>query len=101
MNEYIDQRNGKNGDREQFQRMMDPTATKANSTWFCSGRWIASAVRGCWALQHLKRLTSHNVAFKSFTEQYLDGTGCFRERDHQHLGRSGSSGARETLSSAS
>ena len=30
-------------------------------------------------LQHLQRLTSYGVAFKSFTEQYLDGTGLFRD----------------------
>jgi DNA invertase Pin-like site-specific DNA recombinase len=30
-------------------------------------------------LQHLQKLTSFNVAFKSFTEQYLDGTGMFRD----------------------
>lgn len=31
------------------------------------------------ALQHLQRFTSYGVAFKSFTEQYLDGTGLFRD----------------------
>src|SRR6516162_9880914 len=30
-------------------------------------------------LQHLQKLTSYGVAFKSFTEQYLDGTGVFRD----------------------
>jgi len=30
-------------------------------------------------LQHLQKPTSFNVAFKSFTEQYLDGTGIFRD----------------------
>jgi DNA invertase Pin-like site-specific DNA recombinase len=30
-------------------------------------------------LQHLQKLTSFGVAFKSFTEQYLDGTGMFRD----------------------
>jgi len=30
-------------------------------------------------LQHLQRLTSHGVAWRSFTEQYLDSTGVFRE----------------------
>ena len=30
-------------------------------------------------LQHLQRLTSYGVAFKSYTEQYLDGTGMFRD----------------------
>jgi len=30
-------------------------------------------------LQHLQRLTSYGIAWKSFTEQYLDSTGIFRE----------------------
>jgi DNA invertase Pin-like site-specific DNA recombinase len=30
-------------------------------------------------LQHLKRLSSYGVAFKSFTEQYLDGAGIFKD----------------------
>jgi DNA invertase Pin-like site-specific DNA recombinase len=30
-------------------------------------------------LQHLKRLSSYGVGFKSFTEQYLDGTGIFKD----------------------
>jgi len=30
-------------------------------------------------LQCLQRLTSYGVAFKSFTEEYLDGTGMFRD----------------------
>jgi DNA invertase Pin-like site-specific DNA recombinase len=30
-------------------------------------------------LQYLKLLSSYGVAFKSFTEQYLDGTGIFKD----------------------
>ena len=30
-------------------------------------------------LQHLQRLTSYGVAWRSFTEQYLDSTGIFRD----------------------
>lgn len=30
-------------------------------------------------LNHLQRLTAAGVQFKSFTEQYLDSTGMFRE----------------------
>jgi DNA invertase Pin-like site-specific DNA recombinase len=30
-------------------------------------------------LQHLQRLTGYGVAWRSFTEQYLDSTGIFRE----------------------
>ena len=30
-------------------------------------------------LQHLQRLTSYGIAWRSYTEQYLDSTGIFRE----------------------
>lgn len=30
-------------------------------------------------LQHLNRLTSYGVAWRSFTEQYLDSTGVFKD----------------------
>ena len=30
-------------------------------------------------LQHPQKLTSYGVAFKSYTEEYLDGTGPFRD----------------------
>ena len=30
-------------------------------------------------LQHLQQLTGSGVAFKSYTEQYLDGTGIFKD----------------------
>jgi DNA invertase Pin-like site-specific DNA recombinase len=30
-------------------------------------------------LQHLQRLTSYGVGFRSFTEQYLDSCGIFRD----------------------
>ena len=79
VNEYIDQRSGKNGDREQFQRMMDHSYQgQFDLVLFWSlDRFSREGVLE--TLQHLKRLTSHNVAFKSFTEQYLDGTGVFRD----------------------
>jgi hypothetical protein len=31
-------------------------------------------------LTHLQRLTGYGVSFKSFSEQYLDGAGCFARR---------------------
>jgi DNA invertase Pin-like site-specific DNA recombinase len=30
-------------------------------------------------LQHLQRLTSYGIAWRSFTEQYLDSSGIFRD----------------------
>jgi len=51
-----------------------------NSTSCCSGRWTASVREGVLeTLQHLQKLTAYGVGWKSFTEQYLDSCGVFRD----------------------
>jgi DNA invertase Pin-like site-specific DNA recombinase len=47
------------------------------STWYYSGASTASAATE--TLNHLQKLQAASVQFKSFTEQYLDSTGLFRE----------------------
>jgi DNA invertase Pin-like site-specific DNA recombinase len=78
-NEYIDERSGKNGDREQFQRMMDHSYQRQFDVvlFWSLDRFSREGVLE--TLQYMKRLSSHGVAFKSFTEEYLDGTGVFKE----------------------
>jgi DNA invertase Pin-like site-specific DNA recombinase len=79
VNEYIDQRSGKNGDREQFQRMMDHAYQRK---FDCVLFWSLDRFsrEGSFAtLQYLKKLDSFGIRFKSFTEQYLDGTGIFKD----------------------
>ena len=77
--EYVDQLSGKNGDREEFQRMMkNAYQCEFDVVLFWSlDRFSREGVLE--TLQHLQRLTSFGVAFKSYTEQYLDGTGLFRD----------------------
>ena len=77
--EYIDQRSGKNGDREEFQRMMNNAYQREFDVvlFWSLDRFSREGVLE--TLQHLKRLSSYGVAFKSFTEQYLDGTGIFKD----------------------
>jgi DNA invertase Pin-like site-specific DNA recombinase len=48
-------------------------------TFCCSGVWIGFPEGAFETLQHLQRLTSYGVAWRLFTEQYLDSTGIFRE----------------------
>jgi hypothetical protein len=48
-----------------------PTPTSASLTWCCSGASTASAARG--------RCPRYGVGYKSYTEQYLDSTGIFKE----------------------
>jgi DNA invertase Pin-like site-specific DNA recombinase len=79
VNEYIDQRSGKNGDREQFQRMMSHAYQKEFDLVLFWSLDRFSREGSFATLQHLKKLDSFGIAFKSFTEQYLDGTGMFKD----------------------
>ncbi len=77
--EYIDQRSGKNGDREQFQRMMSHAYQKEFDLVLFWSLDRFSREGSFATLQYLKKLDSFGIAFKSFTEQYLDGTGMFKD----------------------
>ena len=96
-NEYIDQRSGKNGDREQFQRMMTHAYQREFDVvlFWSLDRFSREGVLE--TLQHLKKLDSFGIAFKSFTEQYLDGTGLFKDAIIGILGRPCAPGTRETV----
>jgi DNA invertase Pin-like site-specific DNA recombinase len=77
--EYVDQVTGSTDERPQFQRMFqDASQRKFDVLLFWSlDRLSREGVLE--TLQHLQRLTSYGVAWRSFTEQYLDSTGIFRE----------------------
>ena len=77
--EYIDQCSGKTSNREQFQAMFDAAYRREFDValFWSLDRFSREGVLE--TLQHLQKLTSYGVAFKSFTEQYLDGTGVFRD----------------------
>jgi DNA invertase Pin-like site-specific DNA recombinase len=77
--EYIDQRSGKNGDREEFKRMMNNAYQREFDVVLFWSLDRFSREGTLETLQHLKRLSSCGVAFKSFTEEFLDGTGIFKE----------------------
>jgi len=77
--EYTDKASGKRSDREQFQAMFQAASQhQFDCVLFWSlDRFSREGVYE--TLVHLKRLTDLGVAFKSYTEQYLDGTGLFRD----------------------
>ena len=79
VNEYIDQRSGKNGEREQFQRMMDHSYQRQFDVvlFWSLDRFSREGVLE--TLQYLQRLTAHGVNYRSFTEQYIDSLGLFRD----------------------
>lgn len=79
MREYIDRETGGTSDREQFQTMFaDASRRKFDLLLFWSlDRLSREGVLE--TLQHLNRLTSYGVGYKSFTEQYLDSCGIFKD----------------------
>ncbi len=79
VHEYVDRASGKSGDREQFQRMLEAAARR---DFDCLLFWSLDRLSRegtVETLNHLQRLTSYGVNYRSFTEQYLDSTGIFKE----------------------
>src|SRR5512143_2265267 len=77
--EYVDQASGSKADRPEFQRLFwDAAERKFDLVLFWSlDRFSREGVLE--TLQHLQTLTSYGVGWKSFTEQYLDSCGIFRD----------------------
>jgi DNA invertase Pin-like site-specific DNA recombinase len=77
--EYVDRETGATSDREQFQAMFtDAGRRKFDLVLFWSlDRLSREGVLE--TLQHLNRLTACGVGYKSFTEQYLDSCGIFKD----------------------
>src|SRR5215467_13891266 len=77
--EFCDTVSGGTGKREQFQAMFQAAFRRKFDVlvfWSLDRLSLEGAFE---TLQHLQRLTSYGVAWRSFTEQYLDSTGIFRE----------------------
>jgi len=77
--EYIDLCSGKTSERPQFKAMFDAAYRREFDVvlFWSLDRFSREGVLE--TLQHLQKLTSYGVAFKSFAEEYLDGTGLFRD----------------------
>jgi DNA invertase Pin-like site-specific DNA recombinase len=77
--EYVDRATGKHSDREQFQRMFkDASQRKFDLVLFWSlDRFSREGVLE--TLNHLQRLAAYGVGYRSFTEQYLDSCGIFKD----------------------
>lgn len=77
--EYVDRATGKHSDREQFQKLFeDASQRKFDVVSFWSlDRFSREGVRE--TLNHLERLTSYGINWRSFTEQYLDSCGIFKD----------------------
>jgi DNA invertase Pin-like site-specific DNA recombinase len=77
--EYIDRETGGTSDRAEFQAMFaDASRRNFDLVLFWSlDRLSREGVLE--TLQHLNRLTACGVGYKSFTEQYLDSCGIFKD----------------------
>lgn len=77
--EYTDKASGKRGDRAQFQAMFDAASRREFDCllFWSLDRFSREGVLE--TLQHLQRLTAHGVAYRSFTESYIDSLGPFRD----------------------
>jgi DNA invertase Pin-like site-specific DNA recombinase len=77
--EYTDEVSAKNGDRKGFQAMWKDAA---GHRFDCLLFWSLDRLtrEGTLAtLQYLRRLKDHGIAFKSYTEQYIDSLGVFSD----------------------
>src|SRR5271168_4369340 len=79
VHEYVDRASGKRGDREQFQRMFTAASKREFDILLFWSLDRLSREGTVETLNHLQRLTSYGVNYRSFTEQYLDSTGIFKE----------------------
>jgi len=79
VHEYIDKATGKRSDREQFQKMFAAASRREFDVLLFWSLDRLSREGTVETLNHLQRLNSYGVNYRSFTEQYLDSTGIFKE----------------------
>lgn len=77
--EYVDHASGKRGDRDAFREMFAAASRREFDMvlFWALDRFSREGVFD--TLQHLQRLTSYGVGYRSYTEQYLDSCGMFRD----------------------
>jgi DNA invertase Pin-like site-specific DNA recombinase len=77
--EYVDRMSGKRSDRDQFQAMFAAASRREFDILLFWSLDRLSREGTVQTLNHLERLTTYGVNYRSFTEQYLDSTGIFKE----------------------
>jgi DNA invertase Pin-like site-specific DNA recombinase len=77
--EYIDRATAKHSDREQFQRLFEDASRRTFDLvlFWSLDRFSREGVLE--TLNHLQRLAQYGVGYRSFTEQYLDSCGVFKD----------------------
>lgn len=77
--EFVDRASGKRSDREQFQKMFTAASRREFDILLFWSLDRLSREGVVETLNHLQRLTGYGVNWRSYTEQYLDSTGIFKE----------------------
>jgi DNA invertase Pin-like site-specific DNA recombinase len=77
--EFVDVASGKSGDRQQFKALFAAASRREFDLvlFWSLDRFSREGVFE--TLRHLQTLTGFGVGFRSFTEQYLDSCGMFRD----------------------
>jgi DNA invertase Pin-like site-specific DNA recombinase len=77
--EYCDYESGSKSDRAEFQRLFDDASRRKFDMvlFWALDRLSREGVLK--TLQYLNHLTGYGVGWRSFTQQYLDSTGMFRD----------------------
>jgi len=77
--EYCDYESGSKSDRSEFQRMFADASKRRFDlvVFWALDRLSREGVLE--TLQHLNRLTSYGVGFRSYTEQFFDSCGIFKD----------------------
>jgi DNA invertase Pin-like site-specific DNA recombinase len=79
VHEFVDRLSGKTADREQFQIMFQVASVRGFDVLLFWSLDRLSREGTVATLNHLQRLNSYGVGYRSYTEQYLDSTGIFKE----------------------
>jgi DNA invertase Pin-like site-specific DNA recombinase len=79
VDEFVDRLSGKTADREQFQLMFQSASIRGFDVLLFWSLDRLSREGTVATLNHLQRLNSYGVGYRSFTEQFLDSTGIFKE----------------------
>ena len=77
--EYSDEESGASGDREQFQKMMQDAEKRRFDVLVFYALDRLTREGAYKTLDYLNRLTAWGVAYRSYTEQYLDSCGVFKD----------------------
>jgi len=79
VSEFVDYESGSKSDREQLQEMFKAASQRKFDVLLFWSLDRLSREGVLLTLQYLNRLTGYGIGWRSFTEQYLDSTGMFRD----------------------